>query len=181
MKGIIPAPAINRLIPEWNIMGAQQGIGRMTADFFHIPTQKGRTTWLPKRFKETCSWFNARLRPEWFSPGLDGAISTARFELLCEGLQECEARIFLERALLSDTSRPRMGKALATKAQDILDERTRRAMWVFDCKSMIDYNSGGTLMPNASVDINSYAGSGWQDRAAELFSVAAEVQRAMEK
>jgi hypothetical protein len=182
MRGQVPPPAASWLMPEWNIAGEQQGLGRVTADFFRVPGKDGRgSSWLPDRFRSTCSWHNAGLRPPLLAPGPDGAVPTARFELLRQGLQECEARISIEEALTDGKLRAKLGEKLAAECQAVLDERTRYIMWVFDYKSMVDYNHRGSLTPGGPVDVNWYAGSGWQDRAEKLFSAAAEVARALGK
>ena len=55
-------------------------------------------------------------------------MSTARLEALKEGLQVCEARIFLEDALLDDARKATLGADLAKRCQDALDVH-HRAMW----------------------------------------------------
>ena len=49
------------------------------------------------------------------APGKAGAVPTARFEVLREGLQECEARIAIDKALVSADKRIKLGPALAQK------------------------------------------------------------------
>jgi len=180
MRGAVPAPTVSYLAVEWNVAGEQQGLGRLASDFFRIPRGK-RPLWLPKRYNATCSWKNAGLRPELLAPGPEGARATARFQLIREGLQACEARIFIERALLEEAARAKLGEALAARCQELLDEHTRRVMWVFDSRRMIDYNTDGVAMPCGPVDIHWYAASGWQDRAAGLYAAAAEVAGALKK
>ncbi len=88
----------------------------------------------------------------YLSPGPDGARSTIRFEAAIGGVQECEARIFIEKALLDPAKRAKLGEETATRIQKLLDERTRVILW-------------GTYP------------QGWQERAEALFDVAAEVRR----
>jgi hypothetical protein len=178
MRGVVPAPPLGMLATEWNVEGEQQGLGRLTSDFFRLPGKKKRW-WLPQRFASKCSWKNAGLRPEVLSPGKDGAVATARFELIREGVQECEARIFVDRVLTDDAKRAKLGEALAKKCESVLDERTRYHMWAFDYGSAVDYNHGGSLMLGGPADINWYPGSGWQERRKALFSAAGEVAKAL--
>ena len=55
-------------------------------------------------------------------------MSTRRLESLREGLQVCEARIFLEDALLDEAKKAKIGADLAKRCQDALDVH-HRAMW----------------------------------------------------
>jgi len=74
------------------------------------------------------NWRNLDLHDWFLAPGPDGAVATARLESLKEGLQECEARIFLEHALLDGAKKTQIGADLAQRCQDALDEH-HRAMW----------------------------------------------------
>jgi hypothetical protein len=49
----------------------------------------------------------------------------AASQRLREGLQDSEARIFIERSLLDEAQRATLGDGLARRAQQMLDERTR--------------------------------------------------------
>ncbi len=184
LGGDVCPPTASRLIAEWNAEGGQRGMGRLMADFFLIPSKdrRGRNSslFLPKRYPK-CSWSNAGFRGKsllW--PTENGPVTTARYELLREGLQEAEARIFIEKALTDDTLRAKLGKELADRAQQMLDDRTRVNMWVFEYDHVIDYNIGArhTLMGGA-MDINWYPHSGWKDRAALLYDIAAAVTSAL--
>lgn len=127
--GIPNGPALRvRLLPEFNITGLQRGVGRIGADFwFVLEDRRGaRVGAAYARYPENM-WRNLNIDSWLLAPGPDGAVSTARLENLREGLQECEARIFLESVLLNDAQRRRIGD-LADRAQEILDER-QRALW----------------------------------------------------
>jgi RNA polymerase sigma factor (sigma-70 family) len=58
------------------------------------------------------------------APGRKGPVATARFEMIREGSQECEARVFIEKALTDPARKARLGAALAERCQRVLDERT---------------------------------------------------------
>ena len=103
------------------------------------------------------------------APGPDGPVSTARFEMLREGAQECEARLVLENALADPTATNKFGGALANRCQEILKERD--AAFRFVC-------AGGLSRPEGW---EWYASSGWEDRAGKLFDCAGEVTRALGK
>jgi hypothetical protein len=151
-----------RLLMEWNVAGYQNGVGRIPADFFPRPMHE------PK-----ASWGNAGLRRTWLSAGAAGAIPNSDFILLREGIQECEARISIEKALTDEAATAGLGTDLAEKCQALLDERTRYASWVFE-QGYLNYNLGGAMLGRA-LDLTWFAGSGWQDRAKKLYDAAAEV------
>ncbi len=95
-------------------------------------------------------------------PGRDGAESSVRFEALAEGLQDTEARIFLEQAI----ERGGLEAGLAARVQKVLAENLRETMF-FQGNSMIrafeEYHYG------------------WQTRSARLYQAAADVAKAPRK
>jgi hypothetical protein len=151
-----------RLLMEWNVAGNQNGVGRIAADFFPEP-----------RCDPKASWGNAGLRRPWLTAGADGAVPSSEYLLLREGIQECEARIFVEKALVDEAKKARLGAALAEKCQKLLDERTRCAAWVFD-QMYLNYNLDGAML-GKPLDLSWFAGSGWQERNERLYAAAAEV------
>ena len=78
--------------------------------------------------------------------------------MLREGLQEAEARIFLEKALTDPAARQRLGEGLAVRCQELLDERAR---WI--------------VTVNRERGWGWFAGPLWQQRAEQLFTAAGEV------
>ncbi|MFO7899279.1 MAG: DUF6067 family protein [Planctomycetota bacterium] len=156
--GLAAQSRVSRIIAEKNITGLQGGFGRMSADFWPcIPGKEGTGAYSISARYEKNSWKQCNIRmPPYLSPGPDGARSTARFEMIIEGVQECEARIFVEKALLDKGKRARLGDERAGRLQALLDERTRFLIW------------------------NMYP-FGWQDRSARLFDAAAEVARVLAK
>jgi hypothetical protein len=55
------------------------------------------------------------------APGSAGPVATVRYEMLREGLQECEARIVVEKALKSN----KLSGDMARRARDLLAERLK--------------------------------------------------------
>ena len=163
-----------RMIAEWNIEGKQHGVGRLAADFFSVKMGK-RSLPLTRSYHES-SWTNLNLREPWLAPGPEGPISTVRFEMGREGLQECEARIFVEKALIDETLRAKLGGKLATKCQAILDERTRHNMWTGFTRWGL---CPGAMQGLYGLGYHWYASSGWQQRSEELFNAAAEVAKTL--
>ncbi len=109
---------------------AYAGLAYQGADFWVIKGNKSRTAsgrvgTLIDRFPEAI-WGSISIANgsiSWLTPGPDGAVSTTRFEVLCEGIQEANARVFIERVLSSKDQRARLGEALARRAERLIDER----------------------------------------------------------
>jgi hypothetical protein len=103
------------------------------------------------------------------APGPTGPVSTARFEMLREGAQECEARVVLDAALGNPVTRGKLGEALVKRCEQILKERDAAFRWV--CR-------GGWSRPEGW---EWYEASGWEDRAHALFTCAGDVSRVLKK
>ena len=101
----------------------------MGADLWQVVRdRKGRRVGaIYERYPEN-NWRNLDISGSLLAPGPQGALSTARLENLREGTQVCEARIFLESALLEAAKKAKMGPELARRCQAALDEH-HRAMW----------------------------------------------------
>jgi hypothetical protein len=118
-----------RQLPEVNITGGQRGVGRIGADFwFVVKNARGeRGGAVYARYPENM-WRNLNIDSWILAPGQNGPVATARFENMREGVQECEARIFLESILTDEAQKRRIPADLAKRAQAMLDER-QRAIW----------------------------------------------------
>jgi hypothetical protein len=163
-----------RLLCEWNIQGSQRGVGRLAADF--IPTKAG---WGGRRISNRfpgSSWANLNLGAAWLAPGRDGVVSTITFEMGREGIQECEAYIAIDRALMDEKFRAKLGKDLIRKCRDLLDERIRYNLWCRDTKAWTA-RGRNRFLPGGAIGFDWYVGgSRWQDRSKALYEAAAEVQ-----
>ncbi len=172
-------PVWHRMVFEWAIQGDQRGVGRLAADFFPIKQGgRGEGRSISRRYPES-SWLNLNLRAPWLAPGPDGAIPTVRFEVAREGMQECEARIFIETALTDGTLHTRLGEALVQKCQALLDVRTRLNTWTNETTNNGRYF---TILTAGALGFDWYAGgSRWQQRSDRLYSAAAKVAKALGK
>jgi hypothetical protein len=92
-------------------------------------------------------------------------VETVRFEVYREGIQEAEARIFLEGVLSDPEKRSRIGDATAAESQAVLDRRVR------DIRTAVE--GMGTY-----VQWKWYV-SGSNDRARTLYATAARVRNAL--
>jgi hypothetical protein len=145
------------------------GFGRLGADFWPvIADEQDRAERLIARYSAESSWGQLTLEysnPALLAPGPDGALATSRLEVLREGLQQAEARVFIERALVDPQKRARLGEPLARRCQAILDERVRDIIRAVGGKRSSDWLW--------------FVSSGWQRRSQQLFAAAAEVAKAL--
>ncbi len=151
--------------------GGLRGFGRCGADFWPLRKEKHYGDWryrsLAGRYPETNDWHGGWLHNSFIyvlGPGEHGPVATTRLEMLREGLQEAEARVFIEKALLDETLKAKLGKELARKCLELLDERTR------SCRRTFVYGTGTARWNSLWL-----TSSGWQERSAALYSTAAEV------
>ena len=124
------SPAFIREFQAFQITGGQRGAGRMGADLWPaVRNGKGaRAGLVTGRYPEN-NWRNLDIFDWQLAPGPEGPVGTARLESFKEGTQVCEARIFLEDALLDADKKTRIGAELATRCQTALDDH-HRAMWM---------------------------------------------------
>jgi hypothetical protein len=94
-------------------------------------------------------------------PGKRGAESSVRFEALIEGVQETEARIFLEQAVERGGLRP----GLATRVKKVLAENLEETMF---------------FQGNSTIHAFEEYYYRWQERPARLYQAAADVAKALE-
>ncbi|HUV38566.1 MAG TPA: glycoside hydrolase domain-containing protein, partial [Planctomycetota bacterium] len=117
---------MSRLIAEINIQGYQRGFGRVGLDFWPVlEDARKRKHSIQGRFPQA-DWrqLNAMVR-SLVPAGPDGASGSVRLEMMREGLQEAEARIVVERALVTPELRARLGDDLVRRAEAMIDERAR--------------------------------------------------------
>ena len=111
-------------MPELNILGEQGGVGRLGGDWWDCVRSRGgwRSGNVRQRYPHA-SWRNLDMNVQMLAPGPEGAVATQRFENLRQGVQECEARIFIEQALLDPAGRQKLGPELAKAAGEVLRRR----------------------------------------------------------
>jgi hypothetical protein len=99
--------------------------------------------------------------------GPDGPVPTIRYEMLREGLQECEARITIEKALVQtpETLPPELRETCVTLLKARLKTMTREGRW----------NSGGGLGSGAD-NMEWGVAENWRAQTARLFELAGRVQ-----
>ncbi|MFO7900250.1 MAG: hypothetical protein R6V58_14465 [Planctomycetota bacterium] len=180
-------PELHRFLAEGALVSAGRpnakppgvrGFGRLGADFWPVVEAKRSGRGVGRGMpRPICGHYPEALgggmaltfvKYHILSPGRDGAIATDLFEMLREGLQEAEARIFIETALLDPAAKARLGDQLAARCQRLLDERVRTFMRAAGKRN---------LLP---ADWLWYHGSDWQARSERLYAAAAEVARKLD-
>ncbi|MBM4039626.1 MAG: hypothetical protein FJ290_14050 [Planctomycetes bacterium] len=166
-----PPPWSFRMWMESTLVYGRAGNGRVGGDYWHIGAQllgEGKADWgaiggsggtLFNRYLHSHADETGlgRSCTDLFGPGPDGPVTTIRLECAREGNQEAEARVFIEKALLSK-SRP-LPADLARRCQQLLDERTNvMRLWRMRCQDIAPFS--------------------WQERSRRLFDAAGEVAKA---
>ncbi len=155
-----------------------QGIGRLGADFFNVlkgSSRSWRSKWgsaILGRYPES-NWGQLNMQrtaKHLLGRGRDGAVPSAISEALRTNIQECEARIFIEKVLHDEAKKAKLGDGLAKRCRDLLDERIRF------CNRSTGHMGGGTGAPGWTW----FVGSGWEKRTAELYRLAAEVAKKLD-
>jgi len=171
-----------RLIGEQNIGGDQRGFARFGADSWPVIRNK-RGEWTGRvcdRYPRS-SWRNLNIKVALLGAGPEGPAATARFEVLREGVEECEARIFIEQALEEGKLPP----DLAARCRELIAERNRAIAMGLSPHKMEGFQEAGAYgrthdwhCDPGSVGYTWYLTSGWQERSEKLYGMAAEVAAA---
>jgi hypothetical protein len=98
------------------------------------------------------------------APGPRGAMPTENFEQFRQGIQECQARIFIEKAILAK----RLDPELARKCQELLDERLWHLRGLGAC-------GGAGTFYGVEMACTWFEGAGSAGMAEKLYAAAAEV------
>jgi Glycoside hydrolase 123, catalytic domain/Glycoside hydrolase 123 N-terminal domain len=170
-------PTTLRHFAEFNITGHQRGVGRLGGDrWWAIRDKRGRRVGTVAGRYPQSMWRNVDLRSFILAPGPEGAVATTRYEIFREGIQECEARIAIERVLTDEAAKKKLGAELADRCQTMLDERLRLA-WK-GAGGEADDIKGKSWRYKLHPDAHKwYLTSGWQQRTETLFALAGEVAK----
>jgi hypothetical protein len=159
--------------PHYPDAKGAQGLGRLGADFFNVldgAARSRQSKWgsaILGRYPET-NWGQLNMQRtahHLLGRGRDGTVPSILSEALRTNIQQCEARIFIERALEDEAVRATLGEDLAGRCRDLLDER------ILVCNRATGHMTGGTGAPGWIW----FVGSGWENRTEGLFRMAEEV------
>ncbi len=174
-------PSRMRTVVESNLTGDQRGLGRVGADtWWALRDRRGnRRGTAAERYPESL-WRNLDVRASLLGPGPDGPVPTARLMHLREGLQEAEARLFIEQALLQRGTS--LDAQLVERAEAILDAR-HRAAWAENGQDEAVLEELGIAEQRGHQQASHlnvwFVASGWQQRTQELYDVAGEIASAL--
>lgn len=157
MQDVRRPPMSVRVIGERALALGDNGPGRMCMDYWpvegSVKSPGGRS--LFNRWPESTSGQRGPFILYLSVPGKEGAIPSIKFMGMREGLQECEARIFIEKALVEK----KVSGELAARCQDLLDRRTHF------CR----------IVHSNPLPLAAAVGEGWQKRSSDLYRLAVEV------
>ena len=173
-------------LAETAITGSQRGNGRLGADYWKaIKNKRGkRVARTHDRYPES-SWRPAHRPRIALAARAEGPVASDELEAYREGLQECEARIAIERALGDEARKARLGADLARRCEQYLEKR-QMMMWLSlsDLQLFYDY-PGARWGPSYMASLwrggsnvggsHWFLASDWQRRSEQLFSLAGEV------
>ena len=171
-----------RELGEQAICGDQRGVGRLGGDFWEVVRDKNgqRKGRIYARYPQSM-WRDLNIYVSLLAPGPKSPAATQHLVNLVEGVQECEARIVVEKAVSDPATKTMLGDDLAGRCQALLDERMRAMQ---RCFCMLNYwmegapahlgSTGGPAVPSHYW----YVGSDWEGRSAMLFGLAGEVEKA---
>ncbi len=133
------------------------------------------------------TWRNLFIPEALLAPGPDGPAATDEMEAYRDGVQECEARIAIERALGDGALSAKLGADLARRCEEYLQNR-HLTMWLSLSDLQLFYNYpeakwGPSYMASSWRGGSNVGGSHWflasgrQQRTLELFALAGEVEK----
>jgi len=176
--------------PEVCITASVRGPGRIGADYWSAVKDKrgGRQGQVNDRYPESFQRMMRIMYSSLVAPGPNGPVATDHMDAFRDGVQECEARIVIERAITDAKLKEKLGADLAKRCEEFIHAR-HMMLWL----SLSNLNGSNTgKSPNPTILAmgtggynvtggNWYIGSGWQNRTMELFSLAGEVERKIGK
>ena len=172
-----------RFFAETGITGNLRGIGRIGADYWQTVRGKDgrRSGYAHTRFIEG-TWsgggIQLNLTNSVLAPGPTGPVATNRLLALNEGIQDCEARIVIEQALVDPALKAKLGPDLAKRCEEALDRRLD-SLWKSFSNLDLAENFGAwawrwTMNTPGHVW---YLGSDRRQQSETLYGLAGEVAR----
>jgi hypothetical protein len=117
----------------------------------------------------------------WYiAPGKNGPVPTTRSRMLQQSLQDMEARMFIENAIMEPALKAKLGPDLAKRVKELCDERTRE----FSYFSLQYRAAMRNLFGICGADSDSSARGlpeGWNDLEKRMYRLTDEVQRALDR
>jgi hypothetical protein len=117
-----PLREMRRLIEYWALRRGFDGVGEFGLDLFPLKTPVGGYQIPPAG--RGINWAGQATTLALLYPGPDGPVATERYEMLREGLQLCEAILFVRKALAED----KLSGALKERADRYLHVPDKRGL-----------------------------------------------------
>ena len=148
------------------------GIGHIGVDYWPVMKgPRGRAKSMSGRYVFWHSLGLGQVVQAIVAPGAEGAVPTPRLHLMRESLQEAEARIFVQDALLDEDKTARLGDALAKRCREICDERTQ----------LFRYVSAFSGLGTREDYFRTFTRHAWEKHSEKLYRAAGDVARALAK
>ena len=152
-------PSQFRLFPSAHVVGRSAGFARQGVDKWPVVNPHRQDAGARRMVHGTGGWGNLyrhKVRAL-LAPGPEGALPTVRFEMMRQGLQDTEARIYLERALRDEAKRELLGDDVATAFHEL-----NEAEWAWR-RAYEGY----------------VPGTDWAERQERLYALAARAQESL--
>ena len=145
-----------------------RGLGRIGADFWKVvKDRRGRLVATLAGIYPESYWGQLNLNyciPHILGKGKTGPLATVRSEAFREGIQEAEARVFIEKAIVLKDRRAKVGEELAKRCRAMLDDRIR----------MVN-RAGQPRKDQTGIKPLKGLPANWRQSGEKLFRMAAEV------
>jgi hypothetical protein len=155
---------------RWKSARSSSGTGHIGADFWPVlkDDKGGPPRHMGNRYVFWHSLSISEVIRAILSPGPDGPAATARLQIMRESLQEAEARIYVQNAVLDADESAKLPADLAARCKDLCDERTQMIRYYSQ------FNEPGVLDDYAKV----FNERRWQDLFEKLYQAASDVAKA---
>jgi len=156
-----------------------RGIGRTGADFWPaIKREDGRRAgWVDERFDEVAGYLH-QLHSYVLEAGDAGPVAMNRLVALQQGIQECEARIYIEDALVN-RGLPELAPDLAERCRQALHERL---LYMWKGLDNMQFGGWGVTAWRFQPGVSGHAwllNTAHQERTKTLYTLAGEVQQVL--
>jgi hypothetical protein len=163
-------PELLRYRVEYALASGMNGISRQGADFWLVDLGGRSPASIAGRYGALPGAVDLARdsSPCWLSAGKRGPIPTAAFEVVREGLEDCEARICIEKALTAPALCAKLGADLEKRCREALADRVA-LMLALELLYTVD------LAIVDKVKVPDYVPLDWQRQSERLFALADEV------
>ncbi len=154
-------PVSFRMMPNSQVFNRSRGLARLGVDNWPVanPHRPGQE---PRRMVHGAGGWGRLYRNKVravAAPGPRGALPTVRYEMLRQGFQDTEARIYLERALVDAGKRARLGEEIEREVRALVETEVQ-------VRDMASYPP-----------FDWTPGTDWHRRTERLYELAAEARR----